>query len=911
MIDPTIDYPVYESRLRDRFVLFLGSIARDLDSKSEETDGFRIILCHFAETLGRFLMEAPLWVLWTNGREHIPVFCKEIGGNAQVTDIESDFISKLLSSPITMQDYVPLSIGYLSMTEQKKDSICLSLITAKGESEEKLWIVLDCLGDIPPIWKYFKEHIPGLKFITFSLNALLKTQKIENERNRIQQITYEADSLLNSRNLSVKKRLESSVKLLKQIVEVKPVRLIKQAVDICLSNLQILLRSNWTDHSDNKDGKQAEPDEKTNLVKEMTGYAKEIHKSAKNYDNNLYQLKNVINCFYILLNLEPHIEVNDSPVHNKDILLPVLMHWIQMYKLYRPLCQLSAEPSELVENMWNNTVSMTVEYLSDYLEKTGNQIFQEEKKSTSDNLGKEMSEDKTSAGTLNFLYLWFCLMLLYEEKKNMESKTDVHPGLLKGEKIAFRADLAYILREAVQFACFGHRNDYTGEPRQFLTALITLVEYHAHWIVGLPTEYNIRLLFHIIIGDMSRKNFYWAEEHLRHILEVYLAGFFLIWFHVEKKDQQEQSLTVLDILASASELKPGEQRKKEFKCSYCLAALYHDIGHLLFPIELSTGKDLYPEDAKLKMGLTNVKNELKEAGTVISRRSVEDLKSGNYFEPGSESQLDQWLNTQIKTGEPDHGLLSAWYLHHVCSSVQESSQEIVRKAVRSILLHNAFTVRIDAEKDPLASLLVLCDELFEWEQIRHIKPPHSSADRFFHIMNAKNTPFGPRYRRIGCYIHKFSISEKQLAGTLKTENNETWPDVFIITQDSQYMNISAFALWLMKAQNLGRIKPGKNGWGPSLLMKGRDDMFHWQQGTGTKKLLELIAQHSQLPIRPDIARWVTNKNVFEDGKEEVRLGYLDPPLCQEDIRSWLTELEAEAIQLLREFSSSMALREFS
>src|SRR5262249_38699962 len=152
------------------------------------------------------------------------------------------------------------------------------------------------------------------------------------------------------------------------------------------------------------------------------------------------------------------------------------------------------------------------------------------------------------------------------------------------ESCALHADLAYVLREGLRYACFGSRSDYFFQPSTYAAALRRLVEHHAHAVVGLPRDYNIvRLLEEI--GEQDGLNRYIAGHFILSV-KIQVAGPAAAGAGPAELSGQ----TVAEALTSGGAT-ANRERARIVAQAYSLASLFHDVGHLLFP------RDSMPHDS--------------------------------------------------------------------------------------------------------------------------------------------------------------------------------------------------------------------------------------------------------------------------------------------------------------------------
>ena len=140
---------------------------------------------------------------------------------------------------------------------------------------------------------------------------------------------------------------------------------------------------------------------------------------------------------------------------------------------------------------------------------------------------------------------------------------------------------------------------------------------------------------------------------------------------------------------------------------------------------------------------------MSEAGGEVAVKCFEDLGLSYY----SKEELARWKEELAGAGEPNHGLLGAWYLHRVGLNVldrsedidgfRENQSEILRMAVRAVLCHGASTGQIRSTSIPWRPCSSSATKS-SWDPGRHAAPAPSSIGRSFHVMAADVPAREPR-----------------------------------------------------------------------------------------------------------------------------------------------------------------------
>ncbi|MEZ4307065.1 MAG: hypothetical protein R3F14_03340 [Polyangiaceae bacterium] len=301
---------------------------------------------------------------------------------------------------------------------------------------------------------------------------------------------------------------------------------------------------------------------------------------------------------------------------------------------------------------------------------------------------------------------------------------------------------------------------------------------------------------------------------------------------------------------------------------------------------------------------------MSEAGGEVAQKCFEDLDLTYY----TKEELARW-RAQLGGREPNHGLLGAWYLHRVGLGVldrsadldgfREAQGEILGMAVRAVLLHGAQTGHVSADRDPVASMLILCNEVFEWDPGRHLAPAPSSIGRSFHVMAADVPAREPRDAWIKIPSLQVTagdpVTGELHAALLVDPAQKTWPEIHIGLQAPQRLDVPVLRLWLLKAQSLGRLLPTREGLCPTVVMRSRIDVTLLSRNLTTKELLDRVAERKALArVRPALRAWLGMRDLFDEvrtvdrNEESVRLGPLEQRLLFDDLFEWLKKIEEEA-----------------
>ena len=946
---------VFAARLQDGLTRFLEHVAH-YPSTGKEAAGVeppdeRAILCRFVEALGRVLMDCPLVAVWEAKRQTLGAMLESLDGKARPLGQEEARVAIAAfdwSAPDERRDG-PRTIVW-SAGKTGVEAVRISTEAPRGS----LWILRASNEPGTAAWRWFHAFLPGLRSLFVTLRALMETRAAADGAVRRGRLEEMVKGLSQHRSKDITKRLQEATALLDDLLEEDEIECLDLVEELAISTLQELLGTGWAvravgrispDRAEAQDGGRGYQSGLLGLAVSRFEDAVERAVAGRGegperarHARSRERLGQVARCFRALLALDD-IGGERAPARG-DEAIHLLPMWTRVHELCRALCRprrAANRDYDWAAVAWKRAAEDTVRLLALHLE-----ILPKSPPAPQPDGGARVGPPSAR----NWLSLWFCLLVLRAHAADAQ--------LDDPESCLLRADLAYVLRESLRFACFGSRPDYFFQPATYAAALRRVVEYHAHSVVGLPREYNLARLLDEV-GDRGGLNRYSAAEHLQHVLEIYIGGHFLLSVRLSVSApgiapipgdhgaaasapessrrwpdrfadappgsasgssfarQGADGFTVAEALISAG-TKPSAERTSTLMQAFSLAALFHDVGHLLFPSEAIPLQSLAWDDARIAEALLQVKSKMGEAGDFVALGCLNDMQSG-YF---AEDEIDRFRGQLGVRGEPNHALLSAWYLHRVGTGVlarledgesfRQSQGEALKMAVRAVLLHGASREQVRADRDPSATLLILLNEVFEWDRSRHLGPAPSTIGRSFHVMAADVPPREPRDRWIRIRGLEVRVTEAGLldatleiggAGALSH-----WPEIHIGLQVPQRLDVPVFRLWLSKAQNLGRIVSTSAGFGPTLVIGSTVDVSLSTRGLTTKQLLDLVAESRGLtPIRPALRAWLGLFDRFASHdlptrrEETVRLGPMRLPLALAD--EWLARIEEEAWEVVR------------
>lgn len=217
------------------------------------------------------------------------------------------------------------------------------------------------------------------------------------------------------------------------------------------------------------------------------------------------------------------------------------------------------------------------------------------------------------------------------------------------------------------------------DPVAYTEALITMLSWYAHEVVGvpldLPVDRLLRKAFQAESALFALRPFY--RDHLYHAIDVCMLGDLLLSNDIDG-GYRVSSL-------------PGDARVQWY-----IAGLLHDIGYV---VEVAGGGILALESLHSNQVL-ELRNRLDSA----HRDAMQEFCESAY------EKVDLRRNPCVLNGI-DHGVASAAsILEHLGDAGSK-----FRPAIDAVIAHNLHPeYPIDQTSHPLSALLVLCDELQEW-----------------------------------------------------------------------------------------------------------------------------------------------------------------------------------------------------
>lgn len=501
---------------------------------------------------------------------------------------------------------------------------------------------------------------------------------------------------------------------------------------------------------------------------------------------------------------------------------------------------------------------------------------------------------RTAESVHNGLRLWLVLDIA-----RMNGELNLKRGDIRETLLA----LALVSREAIRHRLYSGTPGFEIDATTLTQMLQGIVVVHA-----LRQNESLRdvgleqLLRSMAVSGFGRWN---GDGHQAHVLDVYVMGNFLLDLRVGDAAQPDRDRSkVLSLLAPS-----GPQAEADLRAAFCLAALFHDAGMLLFPF--ASHPELSPIEGMRAIAdaCENVRQQVASVGKSLVEACISDLEVDKHFNP--DERWQPWLARQRKHGRPEHELLGAWFLRMTCLKAHSVPRDVSRAAVRATLLHGAFGVKLDVAKDAVAALLVLCDELCDWYPSKPLLDRSEPSRR----LNDQTVQCSARQGRaraldlLDLWLQEESgrlvagIAPPPYAaptGTGWPTKRVYWPRFEIILRPPSELDVAVLEVWLRCAQNLGRISCAGQRWAPVIkLANAIPNRLNGVQHL-TRDLLDELASE----LDPETVRlngWLGESELFSSGDHPpTEAVYLVPDagpasddhvlVCMDDIVKLATDI---------------------
>ncbi len=319
--------------------------------------------------------------------------------------------------------------------------------------------------------------------------------------------------------------------------------------------------------------------------------------------------------------------------------------------------------------------------------------------------------------------------------------------------------------------------------QRVLQSLLWLLSEIGHTRFGVDRELDFEK--HLYLSAMEQPALYalkaFYRDHLNHVIQVCLTGWLIL--ETEFEHTRDGNCAVADRFLSTG------QNREELMRQWFVASLLHDVGYV---IDIGTGwADLLD------------KFEDKEVLGVLSkatRKTIEDWSSC----------VDTWkgwdYRSEDRPGE-DHGVVSALHVQNALAKITNASAADYSAALTAIAHHNHPKAKIRFQEEKLSVLLVLCDELQEWNR------PWLELDRAGLALSTV-VAFDP------AHTLRWHKPLSKVTTNLRTESTPNTPsrllfkiagaifDFSINYSPDIHRNHSIFNAWLGRSRSLGRIELG-------------------------------------------------------------------------------------------------------
>ncbi|HWA27442.1 MAG TPA: hypothetical protein VG734_17435 [Lacunisphaera sp.] len=258
--------------------------------------------------------------------------------------------------------------------------------------------------------------------------------------------------------------------------------------------------------------------------------------------------------------------------------------------------------------------------------------------------------------------------------------------------------------------------------------LISVLAGYAHFILGVPPRLDLAMhLRQTLRGETALhtlKRRY--RDHFFHTIEVCLIGH---WFLLSRRAAgsrpmseelaatcREQAAVAVD-QAKNKELEKGRWHVpvtgRDMLANWWVAAIVHDTAY---------GIDVLQGTLQLLSFFQN-----HEGMRNFCRHTEEGVKNlAVALRP-----LAPELNEDMSLDKGDHGVIAAAHLDASLTRIGAVEKRRFLPAVRGISFHNTRVPVVDAARDPIAALLILCDTVQDWgrSQLGFVRSPAEVLSR--------------------------------------------------------------------------------------------------------------------------------------------------------------------------------------
>lgn len=360
---------------------------------------------------------------------------------------------------------------------------------------------------------------------------------------------------------------------------------------------------------------------------------------------------------------------------------------------------------------------------------------------------------------------------------------------------------------------------------QFVRAMFYLISEYCHQVIDLPRELDVEthLLKAVDVDATLYLSKGWYRDHVFHVIDVCLLGWFLL----------ECRLTDGRMLLECLKSRGKKDSVDDLIRNWFLAALYHDIGYSL---DVKEQKVKAKKDEKGEHSPELDQNTLKEieqvnALIVIKQHNIAQLEIRKakytaldvplYVINELEGELEEikqlaarrdtlrasHISQSYDEAEPeafdslgyDHGEQSAQHVINILKFLPSEYLSKFEPAIQAIRKHTRMAENVDALVDPLSFLLILCDELQDWNRPRvdHHKVREGLETQII-FSDVEPLPT----RKMMDYLLLHTEWDDQNKSWTIPENHLSFNMKYKDADDGQFQPI---AIWLLKTYNLQRL----------------------------------------------------------------------------------------------------------
>ncbi|MCX6927180.1 MAG: hypothetical protein NT154_28840 [Verrucomicrobia bacterium] len=373
------------------------------------------------------------------------------------------------------------------------------------------------------------------------------------------------------------------------------------------------------------------------------------------------------------------------------------------------------------------------------------------------------------------LLKFFLARAIYESSKKLGRKWRKHP--LQRRLLDYPAALGRLATVLLA------DQPWTAER---IETLIEVLSGYAHQVLGVPERLDLAMhLRQTLRGETALhtlKQRY--RDHFFHTVEVCLIGHWLLRSQPARKRSLAEVLVAKCRKAETQAAKKGPRTSAipwfvpatpdDLLQNWWLAALSHDTAY---------GIDVLQGTLNLLGYFRN------EKGVVEFTKNTQDCVSKL---SAHLSELAPELAGDMGICKGDHGLIAAGHLARSLDLIGKVERERFQPAVRAVAFHNTRHPRVDALRDPIAALLILCDTVQDWARSQ-LGFTRSPAEVLSRIVEGGETPATEQFGPVEAYF--FSMSAPK--GKSKAGKRQSWePRTHVWAQPNKLEIRLHYAAWM-------------------------------------------------------------------------------------------------------------------